>query len=131
MIAADTNISVRLIVGDDERQVGVILALLERERVYLPLTVLLETEWVLRSRYGYGRDRIAAAFRELVALQNVEVEDSDGLAWALDRYARRGDFADFIHLVASRRMAAFATFDGDVVKNAGVGAPAPVQTLAA
>ena len=131
MIAADTNIPVRLIVADDDRQVAAILALLESERVYLPLTVLLETEWVLRSRYNYARKRIAAAFRGLMALPNLEVEDRDGVAWAIDRYARRGDFADFIHMVASRPMTAFATFDVDVEKNAGTGAPISVRTLTA
>ena len=30
------------------------------ESLYVPLTVMLELEWVLRSRYAYGKDQVLA-----------------------------------------------------------------------
>lgn len=52
MIAFDTSLLVRIAVGDDPEQKAAALALAEQHRFLIPKTVVLETEWVLRSRYG-------------------------------------------------------------------------------
>lgn len=51
MIAFDTCILVRFLADDDKEQADSAEVLLADNTVFLPKTVLLETEWVLRSRY--------------------------------------------------------------------------------
>lgn len=50
MIALDTNILVRFFVRDDEGQALKARALIAASQVLILTTVLMETEWVLRSR---------------------------------------------------------------------------------
>ena len=74
--AIDTNILVRLIVQDDERQLAVITMMLDDGELQANLSVVLETEWVLRSRFQYDRERIYSAFASLLDLQGLEFEFS-------------------------------------------------------
>jgi len=48
MIAVDTNIVVRLLTNDDPEQAGRAAAVVKNGPVFIPKTVVLETEWVLR-----------------------------------------------------------------------------------
>jgi predicted nucleic-acid-binding protein len=50
MIALDTNVVVRLLIRDDPAQADLAAQLVRGNQVLLTTTVLLETEWVLRSR---------------------------------------------------------------------------------
>ena len=57
MIALDTNVIIRFLVRDDEKQAKTVYARLKkaeatRERLFIPLLVLLETIWVLDSAYN-------------------------------------------------------------------------------
>ena len=130
MIAVDTNIVVRLIVADDERQVALALQLAERETFFVSFSVLIETEWVLRASYGYTRDRIVSAFRAFASLVRVRFEHEEDARWAIDRYARAGELADYIHMAAARGAGGFATFERKLVRRAGDNPPVTVQTLA-
>jgi len=64
MIAFDTNLLVRLVVNDNEKQAEIAEHLLETNQVFIPYTVLLETEWVLRSIYKKTRHEISNLFIE-------------------------------------------------------------------
>ena len=129
MIAVDTNILLRLIVGDDVHQMSVAKALLDNE-IFVSLTVVMETEWVLRSRYRATRTHIASALTNLFKFQNVVVERRDRVEWALHRYETDGDFADLIHLCAlPEDVTAFATFDKGLARTAGPNLPVAVHTL--
>ena len=46
--AIDTNIIVRLLTGDDASQCQQARHIFESHEVFIPDTVILETEWVLR-----------------------------------------------------------------------------------
>ena len=66
MIGLDTNVLVRFLVRDDEMQFARARRLLQRETgkgepVLINLLVLLETEWVLRSRYALSKSEIVGA----------------------------------------------------------------------
>ena len=61
MRAVDTNVLVRALVQDDPVQARRALALLSHHQVFVPVTVILELEWVLRSRYGFAPAVIALA----------------------------------------------------------------------
>ncbi|MBF0355542.1 MAG: type II toxin-antitoxin system VapC family toxin [Alphaproteobacteria bacterium] len=118
MIAVDTNVIVRLLTGDDPKQSKRALALFEQETIFLPKTVMLETDWVLRRLYGFLAKDVAEALSSLLALPNTHCEDIGALSEALD-WARKGmDFADALHLSASRRAGKFATFDVRLARNA-------------
>ena len=55
MLAVDTNVVVRYLTGDHPEQFANAKALIDGEDLFVCATVLLETEWVLRSVYGYPR----------------------------------------------------------------------------
>lgn len=111
MLAVDTNVLVRFLTRDDAAQFARADALIRDEDVYVAATVLLETEWVLRSAYGYRRTRVAEALRDFVSLPRVMVEDPAAAADALDWTIAGMDFADALHLARTRHCEAFVTFD--------------------
>ena len=71
----------------------------------------LETEWVLRSAYGFATSQIAPAIRAFAGLPQVSVEDPALIALALDWMERGMDFADALHLAKAGECEAFISFD--------------------
>ena len=102
MAALDTNVVVRLIVGDDTRQARLAEKLVASEPCTIAPSVLMECEWVLRGSYKLGADVIAASFRDLLALQNVDALEPVLTQRALQGYEMGLDFADALH-AAQRR----------------------------
>lgn len=111
MLAVDTNIVVRYLTGDHPGESLRAKRLIERERVFVPVTVLLETEWVLRSAYGFAPARLAVALRAFGGLPNVTIDDAGPVAQAIDWMEAGMDFADALHLSRSPACEAFASFD--------------------
>ncbi len=111
MIAVDTNVLVRFLTWDDPEQAAQAKALLGGQDVFAPKTVLLETEWVLRSLYGLSASQIAAALRGVVGLPRLHCEDPDAVVMALGYFEQGLDFADALHLSSARATLKFATFD--------------------
>lgn len=128
MKAVDTNVLVRLLTQDDPAQ-GAIARERLSEPTFLPETVLIETEWVLRGRLGWSRTEVNRALRGLLALATTSVERPEMLAWALDRHERGADWADMLHLIAARHQQAFVTFDQALARRASEDAPVPVELL--
>jgi predicted nucleic-acid-binding protein len=111
MLAVDTNVVVRFLVRDEPGQSARAGELLHGNGVRIAKTVLLETEWVLRSVYGYTSRWIAAALRDLAGLPTIHFEDAAAVALALDWFEEGMDFADAMHLTASAEADAFASFN--------------------
>ena len=65
MIAVDTNVLVRLLVSDNPAQGKASHRLFACEDVFVPDTVLLETEWVLRAAFDLTPADICTAFRNV------------------------------------------------------------------
>ena len=91
MLGIDTNVVVRLIVLDDVAQTRrarrlVEQALSRHELVPVSLLVVLESEWVLRSRYGFNRQAVLAIFRALLEARELSFEDEPALEEALFRW---------------------------------------------
>jgi len=126
--AIDTNVVLRLLTGDDLAQEATARDLL-RSGVFISLTVLMETEWVLRSFYRWPRDEIAEALIALGRIEGVSLERTSAAFWAVKRYRAGGDFADMIHLLVLEELESFATFDDGVARAAGANAPLPIETL--
>src|SRR5688500_1797955 len=88
MIALDTNVLIRFVVRDDEEQFERAAKLIRREAhagepAYISLLVLLETEWVLRSRYNMSKAEILGTFSELLSAMDLSFEDEPSIEEAL------------------------------------------------
>lgn len=118
MLAIDTNVVVRYLTNDHPEQAARARAVIDGNPVFVPVTVMLETEWVLRSAYGYDRADVILALRAFGGLSTVSVEDADKAAAALDLAAGGMDFADALHLARSGHCDGFATFDRRLMKAA-------------
>ncbi len=117
MIAFDTNLLVRLAVNDDLEQAEIAEKLLETNEVFVSRTVLLETEWVLRSVYKKSPTEIASFFESALITQNLIVENTFEVTHALKWYKLGADFADAIHLCICGE-SLFYTFDNKFCKSA-------------
>lgn len=127
MKSLDTNVLLRAVLWDDERQSETANRYLGG-RAYLTVTVLLETQWVLRKLERRARVDVVTSLRDIVALPNLTVAHRDAVMWALDRYAEGADFADMIHLALSGASDGFVTFDVDIARHADASV-VPVETL--
>lgn len=117
MIALDTNILARFYVDDPadpgaakQRPIAHRL-LAEAKPVFVPLTVVLELEWVLRAFYGFAVDDFVRVVQHLLGLANVTVEEWARVSDALALHKDGLDFADALHLLASSDCTEFMTFD--------------------
>ena len=116
MLAVDTNIVVRLLVNDDARQGAAARRLFESDEIWIGVTVLLETAWVLESVYDLSADETVKALQRLLGLPNVRAEDPGAVAAALDAAGRGLELADALHLMRAPRDAEFVTFDRALAK---------------
>jgi predicted nucleic-acid-binding protein len=124
MIGLDTNVLVRFLVRDDEEQFERARKLIRRQAqdgrpVRISLLVLLETEWVLRSRYKLKKGEILSAFSDLLSAVDMSFEDEPSIEEALFVWKDSpAQFADC--LIGARHRAlgctSTATFDGDALK---------------
>ena len=101
MIAFDTSLVVRIATGDDPKQKAAALALLTKETVFVPKTVVVDTEWVLRSRYGLTPREVAEFLTYLLESEGIVVEDAQTIHQALTYYNAGADFADALHLASA------------------------------
>lgn len=93
-ITADTNVLVRAITGDDERQSRVAQGqLANADMIALPIPMLCELVWVLSQGYKHSADEIAATVRRLVNGANVAV-NRQVVEAGLELFEAGGDFAD-------------------------------------
>jgi len=118
MIAADTNVLVRLLTGDDAKQAAAARSLFAAGPIWIAKTVLLETGWVLGSLYGFEEGAVRDALTKLLGLKNVHIEDESAVAAALALMAHGVEFADALHLSSRPRGAEFVSFDKSFVRRA-------------
>ena len=118
MIAIDTNLIVRYLTGDHPVQSPRARQIIDGQAVFVAVTVVLETEWVLRSAYGYAPPDVSRALRAFGGLPSVTVEDAAFVAAALDLAEDGMDFADALHLVRSAHCESLVTFDRRFVRAA-------------
>jgi predicted nucleic acid-binding protein len=124
MLVVDTNVLVRYLTNDDTAQAARVRRLLHQRDVFVPLTVLLETEWVLRGVFDFPPKEVAKALRSFAGLPRVTLETPEAAATALE-WAEQGlDFADALHLTAAQAHEGFVSFDKGLARTARrLGAP--------
>ncbi len=108
MVAIDTNVLVRYLVGDDPKQAEVARKMLEgltpETSGFICREVIVETVWVLERAYRFPRIQIADVLIELVSTDSLVVEAADDVASAAFRYRQGGvGFSDMMILSAGRR----------------------------
>jgi len=131
VFAVDTNVVVRLLVGDDPSQQQAALTRLKKIRatggsVLASPVVLAEVAWVLGSAYAYDRAKIAAALRGILATPPFVVTPRAAVLAALASYEKGpGDFADYLILELARAegFTKLLTFDKRLLKNQACEAP--------
>ena len=124
MLGIDTNVLVRFLVRDDEAQFEKARRLIRREigageDVFVSLMVLMETEWVLRSRYSLQKAQIMDAISRLLDATEVQLEAEPAIEETLFIWKdSAADFADCLIGAHNRRLGcrATATFDEKAVK---------------
>jgi len=119
VVSIDTNVLVRFLVEDKgaEDQCRAARELFIRGPIFIPESVFLETEWVLRAVYEVPRREIHAACNKLLGLSRVAVPDRSVLRQVLACYAAGFDFADAWHLIRSEGQE-MKTFDAAFIKKA-------------
>jgi len=106
MVGLDTNVLVRFLLRDDQKQAeqaqkAIEDALADGEPVVVSLLTMLESEWVLRSCAAIGKKTVISAFRKLLESRDLRIEQEEVLEEALYHYENNTvDFADC--LMASR-----------------------------
>ncbi len=104
MPALDTNVLARYIVQDDAAQLAAAKRLISRcvsedVTLFVPVTVVLELEWVLRSNCAFDKDAVLLALSSLFSAAELSFESERALEVALQLF-RKGpaDFADCLHI---------------------------------
>ena len=92
------------------------LHLFRTNEIWISKTVLLESEWVLRSYYQFSRAALLDAMRLLAGVGSVRFEDPEGVRRALVWTEAGLDFADALHLASMGESTAFFTFDDKLIK---------------
>lgn len=120
MPALDTNVLIRWLTDDDARQSAAISELLasaakKDQRLFITVTVVMEIEWVLRSRYRFDRPSVTAALDALLNVAELEFQSEPALEQALWLFKQAGspDFSDCLHLALASQAGPrpFLTFD--------------------
>lgn len=127
MLGIDTNVLVRFLLRDDEAQFQKANKLIQREvtagrGVLVSQLVLLETEWVLRSRYGFSKIQLLEVIASLLDTRDIQLEDEQSVEEAIYQWKEaNADFADCLIAARHRRLgcSATATFDARAVKLPG------------
>jgi predicted nucleic-acid-binding protein len=119
MRAVDTNVLVRLVVRDDERQVRAAEAFIVGG-AWVSHLVLAETTWVLDAVYERTAEQIAAAIDMLLNHEHLTMQDADVVTAAIENFRKRPGlgFSDCLVLEIARKAGhlPLGTFDRDLAK---------------
>lgn len=124
MLGIDTNVFVRLLISDDPEQTRRARKLIDQcvardEPVLVSLLVLIETEWVLRSRYELNRRTTLSLFRAALEAHELSFEDEPAVEEALFHWKDSAcGLSDCLIAAHNRRLGcrATATFDSKAAR---------------
>ena len=119
MAALDTNVLLRFLLQDDAAQSAAANRLVRAanatgDTLYVSVSVSLELEWVLRSRFKMGKAAVLQTFFALLETTELRFERASALEWSLSQYEESAtDFSDCLHaaLASMASEQPFWTFD--------------------
>ena len=116
MPSLDTNILVRYLVADDAKQHAVAKEFIESSHnpLFISLSVSVELEWVLRTRYSLGKKELLWIFSMLLETREIQFQEEASIERALSLYSDYNtDFADCLHvgIAMTHGQMPMATFD--------------------
>jgi predicted nucleic-acid-binding protein len=117
MIAVDTNILARFYCDDPDdpeaarQRVRARRVILQAPAIFVPLTVVLELEWVIRGFYELPPATFCDTVDHMLGMPHVTVERWEAVKDALDLHRQGLDFADALHWASSAACSRLVTFD--------------------
>jgi len=117
MIGVDTNVLARFYCDDPDdpeakRQRPLARrVMIESPAVFVPLTVILEFEWVMRGFYEAAPASFCETIEHLLGMPHVTVERWEAVKDALNLHRRGLDFADALHWTCSAACERVVSFD--------------------
>jgi predicted nucleic-acid-binding protein len=119
MRAVDTNVLVRLMTRDDDKQVAVAEAFVAKG-AWVPQLAIAEATWVLASVYDRDPEAIATAVEMLLSHEHLTVQDNEVVAASVVQFRQRPrvGFSDCLMLEVARKAGhtPLGTFDRDLGK---------------
>lgn len=109
MAALDTNVLVRYLVRDDATQLASAKRLIrtcveEGRTLYIPVSVSLELEWMLRANFGFSKAAVIQILSQLLSSAELTFESEDALELALMLYREASeDYSDCVHAALAAR----------------------------
>ena len=104
MPALDTNVLVRYIAQDDTAQFAAAKRVISRcvgegSTLFVPVNVVLELKWMLRSSFEFGKNDVLQTLPNLLSTTQLTFESERALKVALQLF-RKGSagFADCLHV---------------------------------
>ena len=123
MRSVDTNVLVRLVTRDDEKQVAAAEAFVERG-AWVPQLALAEATWVFSAVYDLDARAIATAVEMLLNHRDLTLEGAEVVASAVEVFRKRPalGFSDCLMLEAARKAGhlPLGTFDRSLGRLEGV-----------
>jgi predicted nucleic-acid-binding protein len=127
VIGLDTNVLVRYITQDDNKQAALANALIENlddaSPGFVTLVTLVELSWVLESAYHFTRQQFAEVMQTLMKVDTIKLDRAAVVASAVRVYAAsKADFSDCLieRLSANAGCERTMTFDKAAAKMAGM-----------
>ena len=127
MVAIDTNVLVRYLVRDDQKQAEAARTLFESLSIeqpgYVCREVVIELVWVLERAYRCSREQVATILEQLAKTESLVVEAGNDVIRAASRLRSvSADFSDLMILSAAERSRAHClyTFDQKAARLEGV-----------
>ena len=117
MIAVDTNILARFYCEDTDdpeaarQRPAARRVMLESPALFVPLTVVLELEWVMRGFYEIETEPFCRVVEHLLGMPHVTVDRWEAVKDAVGLHRQGLDFADAVHWACSANCERFVTFD--------------------
>jgi predicted nucleic-acid-binding protein len=104
MRAVDTNVLVRIVIRDDERQADAAEAFIARG-AWVSHIALAELSWVLESVYDQRPQSIATAIDMLLHHEHLTLHDADAVTAALNQFRLRPKvgFSDCLMVQVARK----------------------------
>jgi len=118
VIGLDTNVLARYFVREEEADAATVAQrqaarqLIESgQPLFLPKTVALELEWVLRGYYGFAVEQVLQVMEQLLNHPCLTAEDRPSLEQAVAGLRSGLEFADALHHASCRDCESIASFD--------------------